>query len=72
MASAKPPVQQPVQQAGDSNNHAPQMGADDIDAAQMAASEWLFLEGYRFDGPQSHAAFARAIRACSPYARSRR
>ncbi len=40
------------------------LGPDDIDAAQMAASEWLFLEGYRFDGPQSHAAFARAIRAC--------
>ncbi|WP_290749997.1 adenosine kinase [Amaricoccus sp.] len=35
----------------------------DVDVAQMAAAEWIFLEGYRFDGPQSHAAFARAIRA---------
>ena len=24
----------------------------------------MFLEGYRFDGPDSHAAFAKAIRAC--------
>jgi sugar/nucleoside kinase (ribokinase family) len=35
----------------------------DIDEAQMADTDWLFLEGYRFDGPDSHAAFARAIRA---------
>ncbi|MDG1377475.1 MAG: adenosine kinase [Yoonia sp.] len=37
---------------------------DDIDEAQMADSEWLYLEGYRFDGPDSHAAFAKAIAAC--------
>ncbi len=36
----------------------------DIDAAQMAQAEWIFLEGYRFDGPDSHEAFAKAIRAC--------
>ena len=42
MASAKPPVQQPVQQAGDSNTHAPQMGADDIDAAQSQAAQPAF------------------------------
>ncbi|MCB1351108.1 MAG: adenosine kinase [Rhodobacteraceae bacterium] len=36
----------------------------DIDEAQMADAEWIFLEGYRFDGPESHAAFARAIHAC--------
>jgi sugar/nucleoside kinase (ribokinase family) len=36
----------------------------DIDEAAMAESEWLYLEGYRFDGPDSHAAFAKAIRAC--------
>ena len=24
----------------------------DIDEAQMAAAEWIFLEGYRFDGPE--------------------
>jgi sugar/nucleoside kinase (ribokinase family) len=40
------------------------LSAVDIDEAQMARAEWLFLEGYRFDGPDSHAAFARAIRAC--------
>lgn len=35
----------------------------DIDPAQMAAAEWIYLEGYRFDGPESHAAFAKAIAA---------
>lgn len=40
------------------------LGPDDVDAGQMAGAEWIFLEGYRFDGPQSHAAFAKAIRAC--------
>ena len=35
----------------------------DIDAAMMADAEWIFLEGYRFDGPESHEAFARAIAA---------
>ncbi len=37
--------------------------AEDIDEAMMADAEWIFLEGYRFDGPGSHAAFARAIAA---------
>ncbi len=37
---------------------------DDIDDAQMAAAEWIYLEGYRFDGPESHAAFAKANAAC--------
>lgn len=37
---------------------------DDIDPAQMAEAEWIYLEGYRFDGPESHAAFAKAIAAC--------
>ncbi|WP_101340126.1 adenosine kinase [Cereibacter azotoformans] len=37
--------------------------ADDIDEAQVAASEWIYLEGYRFDGPDSHRAFAKAISA---------
>ena len=36
----------------------------DIDEAQMAQAEWIYLEGYRFDGPESHAAFAKAIAAC--------
>lgn len=36
---------------------------DDIDEAMMADAEWIFLEGYRFDGPDSHEAFAKAIAA---------
>jgi len=36
----------------------------DIDPGMMAASDWIYLEGYRFDGPDSHAAFAKAIAAC--------
>lgn len=37
---------------------------DDIDEEQMSQAEWIYLEGYRFDGPESHAAFAKAIKAC--------
>ena len=40
------------------------LSPDDIDRAQMADAEWIYLEGYRFDGPDSHAAFAKAIDAC--------
>lgn len=40
------------------------LGPDDIDPALMADAEWIYLEGYRFDGPASHAAFAKAIKAC--------
>lgn len=36
----------------------------DIDVGQMAQAEWIYLEGYRFDGPESHEAFAKAIAAC--------
>jgi len=36
----------------------------DILEDQMADTDWIYLEGYRFDGDQSHAAFARAINAC--------
>lgn len=39
------------------------LGPEDIDTNMMAGAEWIFLEGYRFDGPQSHAAFAKAIEA---------
>ncbi len=35
----------------------------DIDEAQMAAAEWIFLEGYRYDGPELIAAFEKAVRA---------
>lgn len=41
------------------------LGPDDIDAAQMADADWIYLEGYRFDGPQSVAAFDKAIAACT-------
>lgn len=37
------------------------LGPGDIDEGLVAGAEWIFLEGYRFDGPDSHAAFARAI-----------
>ncbi len=40
------------------------LGPDDIDTAMMADANWLYLEGYRFDGPDSKAAFAKAITAC--------
>lgn len=33
----------------------------DIDEGMMADAEWIFLEGYRFDGPESQEAFAKAI-----------
>ena len=36
----------------------------DIDTEMIAQAEWIYLEGYRFDGPESHAAFAKAIAAC--------
>lgn len=37
---------------------------DDIDEDMMAQADWLYLEGYRFDGPDSKAAFVKAIDAC--------
>jgi len=40
------------------------LGPDDIDETMMASADWLYLEGYRFDGPDSKAAFAKAIDAC--------
>ncbi len=40
------------------------LAPEDIDDAQMAQAEWIYLEGYRFDGPDSKAAFAKAIDAC--------
>ncbi|RME14165.1 MAG: adenosine kinase [Alphaproteobacteria bacterium] len=39
------------------------LAPSDIDPAMMADAEWIFLEGYRFDGPESHEAFAKAIGA---------
>ncbi|MCI2400710.1 adenosine kinase [Aliiroseovarius subalbicans] len=40
------------------------LAPSDIDESQMADAAWIFLEGYRFDGPESHEAFAKAISAC--------
>ena len=40
------------------------LSPSDIDEEMMARADWLYLEGYRFDGPDSHEAFARAISAC--------
>ena len=40
------------------------LGPDDVDETCMARTEWIYLEGYRFDGPDSRAAFAKAISAC--------
>lgn len=39
------------------------LSPDDIDPDLMADADWIYLEGYRFDGPDSHAAFAKAIAA---------
>ncbi len=39
------------------------LSPSDIDEAQMADAAMIYLEGYRFDGPESHAAFAKAIEA---------
>jgi len=39
------------------------LAPDDIDDAAMADAEWIFLEGYRYDGPDSIAAFEKAVRA---------
>lgn len=36
----------------------------DIDESMMADADWIYLEGYRFDGPDSREAFEKAIRAC--------
>ena len=35
----------------------------DIDEGEVASAEWIFLEGYRYDGPDSIAAFEKAVRA---------
>ncbi|MEO0361141.1 MAG: adenosine kinase [Pseudomonadota bacterium] len=40
------------------------LGPDDVDPKLCADAKWLYLEGYRFDGPASVAAFDKAIRAC--------
>ena len=39
------------------------LSPDDIDPDMVAASDWIYLEGYRFDGAESVEAFAKAIAA---------
>ncbi len=39
------------------------LSPSDIDADQISNAGMIYLEGYRFDGPESHAAFAKAIAA---------
>ncbi|WP_417586636.1 adenosine kinase [Pararhodobacter oceanensis] len=41
-----------------------EVGPDDVDAAVMADTEVLFLEGYLFDKPKGKEAFLKAARAC--------
>lgn len=40
------------------------LGPEDVFEDQMEQAEWIYLEGYRFDGPASVAAFDKAIEAC--------
>lgn len=37
---------------------------NDIDFDAIAQARYLYLEGYRFDGPDSQEAFARAVKIC--------
>jgi len=39
------------------------LAAQDLTDVDFAAAKWLYLEGYRFDGPDSFAAFDQAIAA---------
>ncbi|MDE0305724.1 MAG: adenosine kinase [Albidovulum sp.] len=40
------------------------LAPSDIDADILGNSEWLYLEGYRFDGPDSQKAFVDAVHEC--------
>ncbi|MCY4259873.1 MAG: adenosine kinase [Rhodobacteraceae bacterium] len=40
------------------------LSPEDIDEESVTATNWLFLEGYRFDGPDSQAAYRYASRVC--------
>ena len=40
------------------------LSPEDIDPAIVGNTDWLYLEGYRFDGPGSHQAFQMAIDLC--------
>ena len=40
------------------------LAPSDIDEDMVSATDWIFLEGYRFDGPESQSAFRNAIERC--------
>lgn len=40
------------------------LSPDDIDIDMVSDTRWLFLEGYRFDGPDSVQAFRKAVKHC--------
>ena len=40
------------------------LSPQDINSEKLGDCDWIYLEGYRFDGPQSHEAFDKAIEAC--------
>ena len=40
------------------------LGSRDINRSLMERAGWIYLEGYRFDGPDGHAAFAKSIEYC--------
>lgn len=37
------------------------LNVDDIESSKIAQSDWMYLEGYRFDGAKSEQAFSKAI-----------
>ena len=43
---------------------AEQLVPDDIDESLIKNTDWVFLEGYRFDGPDSQKAYREATRCC--------
>ena len=42
-----------------------QLAVSDIDPKLMADTDWLYLEGYLFDRPESQAAFIHAVELCN-------
>lgn len=42
-----------------------QLSVSDIDPNVMEDTEWLYLEGYLFDRPESQSAFIRAVELCN-------
>lgn len=40
------------------------LSPEDISSEKLVCCDWIYLEGYRFDGPQSHEAFDKAVMVC--------